>query len=616
MNHEQSDYENLELPLQAALTAIAATSIPDEAVERVKARARQLANMPTPADRTAAVSGRFGIRKGMRTLIGGMIAAGLLAAAALFGLWLPDHSRGNAFAEMVEKVKAAASVRFTMTTQFGRGPETSLSMSLSGSRIREELPGLVIVGDMDRKEALFLDTTRKIAQKQEISGAVARQFGNPIEQLRRAKTGDAQPIGEEVLKDGRARIYRLKKIDLLGMKGTGEELVWVDVKSGLPVKIMIRDPDPKAETEIRMDNFAWNEPGDERLFALNVPEGYREGIVIRSPERPAPLPQPEAASTFLADGVLSRDRVPASIYWTSKGTITALMRDPESVPPQSRRACEVRQWEAASGKLRWSERVNSSWLAAAADGMTLATVVGYEVQIRDAATGKIKRTWVTDQPLSPLAFSPDDRLLAAGITEWGPFGGKGGKESGGVQIWEVEHASVKRIIFDDKPVTFVKFSSDGKYVATSSNFGPIKLWDVATGELSRIFPGVGHADFAPDGKEIACRVATTAAEAKVGKVELFSLRDGSPLKSLAAEKGTSASCLLCIQYSPNGHLLAATDWNGMVTIWDVPSGQRKLAIAGKDGMHAIAFSPDGTKFATGSEDAILQIRAIEGAQAK
>ena len=180
---------------------------------------------------------------------------------------------------MIEKVKAASSVRLTMTTQFGRGPETSGVMYLEGNRLRQEqFDGmLILIGDLERKQALFLDMHRKMAQSEEIDAALARGFGNPIEQLRRAKADDAEQIGEEILRGRRTRVYRLRKVDLLGIKGPAERLVWVDVESRLPAKIVIRDPDPKTESEIRFDDFVWNEPLDARLFSLSIPRGISYG---------------------------------------------------------------------------------------------------------------------------------------------------------------------------------------------------------------------------------------------------------------------------------------------------------------------------------------------------
>jgi WD40 repeat protein len=210
-----------------------------------------------------------------------------------------------------------------------------------------------------------------------------------------------------------------------------------------------------------------------------------------------------------------------------------------------------------------------------------------------------------------LAFSPDDKTLAAGITEWGPFGGSGGKPSGGIQFWDVERASLVRTISDDKPVTFVTYSVNGKYLATSSNEGPVKLRDVATGELIRMFPGVSLAAFSPDGETIACQSAVSSADKSTGKVDLYNVRDGSLVKSFVSKKGTSASWLLCIKFSPEGRLLVGTDWNGTVTLWDVATGDRRQTHMDQPvGVLAAAFAPNGATLATGCENNMLRLSKL------
>jgi WD40 repeat protein len=210
--------------------------------------------------------------------------------------------------------------------------------------------------------------------------------------------------------------------------------------------------------------------------------------------------------------------------------------------------------------------------------------------------------------LSALSFSPDGKSLAASITEWGPNGGRGGKASGGVQIWDIERSALIRTIEDDKPTTFLKYSVDGQSLATSSNDGPIKLWNATTGKLIRQCLGRSGADFSPDGETLACISAAPASDKTIGRVELYQLKDGSLTKSFTTAKGISPSYLLSVAFSPDGQLLAATDWNGTVTVWNIQTGKQSQSISNNSaGAHVGVFAPNNRTLAIGREDKTLQL---------
>lgn len=614
--YRSEEFDELTPPLDAALQALLSEPLATDAVERVMLRARQLASAPqvTPAKPQSQPRPRQ--RSFSKSLLGLALAAAAVVAV-MFGLNSAfDRTQGQAFAQVVSNMNAAESIQFSLVTQFGKQPAQTSRMLMQRHRLRiEHFDGkLVCIGDFDRKQALFLDVVRKLAQSTAIDAKTAEQFANPIDQLRHLTDKDVVSIGEEDLNGRRVKVFRLRKAELLGMTGAAEVTVWSDAATKLPVKIQVRDDDPKAYLTVRYEGFQWNQSLSESLFSIEVPGGYNQGMFVLSPRKSkAGESQPVSAEPNAAfvQGVLSDDRVPAHLVWNPQGTtITAMLRDPESTAPQDFQPHELRQWDIATGKLLWSEKVaGAGWVAGTTDGKVLANVIGYEVQLRDATTGKIARTWTAEKQLSPLAFDPQGAKLAAGIAEWGP----GGKElAGGVQIWNVADGKLVRTIQDDKPTTFVKFSVDGKYLASSSNSGPIKLWDASSGELVRIFPGSSRADFSSDGKWIACPASDSKSDENIGTIRIFNLQTGDLVRSLTSDKAGSASYVLSVDFSVDGKLLAAADWNGTATVWNAETGERRSTISNhKAGVLAAEFNPLGSVLATGSEDKTLRLQKLQ-----
>src|SRR5262249_38403319 len=119
------------------------------------------------------------------------------------------------------------------------------------------------------------------------------------------------------------------------------------------------------------------------------------------------------------------------------------------------------------------------------------------------------------------------------------------------------------------PASQAAFSPDGRTLVSGGPGRGLRFWDAATGRLlapPRQEPGEDcGVTFSPDGRTVASFEAqqTTLWEVATG-------RRRAALPSLLAFS-TAA-------FSPSGRLLATVEVDGMMVLWDLPSGHIKASV--------------------------------------
>jgi WD40 repeat protein len=153
----------------------------------------------------------------------------------------------------------------------------------------------------------------------------------------------------------------------------------------------------------------------------------------------------------------------------------------------------------------------------------------------------------------------------------------------------------------------IAISPDGRRIAyvvsrNQTANGPIELrvWDIATHKdiLSITENNIRFAEvtFSPDG----ARLAAILGEADGHKIKAWDASTGAPLFSNQLPRQLSTRGLV---FSPNAARITARTgfWYGPeeVTVWDVATGQRMVALKGHSGrIVSLAFSPDGRRIAS------------------
>ena len=216
------------------------------------------------------------------------------------------------------------------------------------------------------------------------------------------------------------------------------------------------------------------------------------------------------------------------------------------------------------------------------------------------------------QPVNQVAYSTDDRLLAAAT------------DNGQVILWQVADGAQWLTINTGQPgVSSVIFSGGVHLLVLGKENGVLQVWQVSTGQLLQTISNIpgkphlmglsatGEIQFLRQPNEF---IINTAPSVKVP----WATRRGIALTpiilpGLAGEVVTAS-------VSPDGNILATGSKSGVIHFWQitVKNGKREgtllFALQGHTGpITNLAFQPDGQYLASASEDGTLRVwRVTDG----
>jgi COMPASS component SWD3 len=153
-----------------------------------------------------------------------------------------------------------------------------------------------------------------------------------------------------------------------------------------------------------------------------------------------------------------------------------------------------------------------------------------------------------------------------------------------------------------KPISVVRFSPDGRYIASASADCTIKLWNAHTGALEHTLEGhlagISALTWAPDSR-------TLASGSDDKSILLWDAHKGLPYPTplLGHHNYVYSLC-----FSPKGNMLVSGSYDEAVFLWDVRAARVMRSLpAHSDPVSSVDFVRDGTLIVSSSHDGLIRV---------
>ncbi|KIM37214.1 hypothetical protein M413DRAFT_279528 [Hebeloma cylindrosporum] len=230
----------------------------------------------------------------------------------------------------------------------------------------------------------------------------------------------------------------------------------------------------------------------------------------------------------------------------------------------------------------------------------------YNPKVKAALEVNLEHTLVHDSVVCCVRFSPDGKFLATGCNRTAQIYDTKTGEKTCVLVYESADKS------DDLYIRSVCFSADGKYLATGAEDKKIRIWNIADKKIRNIFEGHQQDIYS---LEFSSSDHILISGSGDKSVRIWSMHDGSStvLTIDDADPPNTDAGVTSVALSINGRWVAAGSLDTVVRIWDVETGKLVERLTGHtDSVYSIAFTPDGKGLVSASLDETLKYWDVSG----